>query len=424
MDYRPRIVDQELDELFGPLAAIALEGAKGVGKTATAARRVATSIRLDDPGVRAVVQADPAQALRGAGPVLVDEWQRVPVVWEAVRRAVDDREPPGPFLLTGSAVPVGDPERHSGAGRIDMIRMRPMALSERIDAAPSVSLAALLAGAEPAIDGRTDFTLADYVEEIFRSGFPGIRELEGRARRVRLDGYLERIVDRDFPDEIGERVRRPQTLRRWIRAYAAATATTTTFEKIRDAAAQGDVVPAKSTTIAYREALQRLFVLDAVDGWAPTRNQLRRLTLAPKHHLVDPALAARLLGVTEAQLLAGESGPVAMPRDGTLLGALFESLVTQSVRVFAQAAEASVSHLRTANGRQEVDLIVGDRSGRVVGIEVKLASAVDDHDVRHLRWLREQLADEVSDLVVVNTGSFAYRRPDGIAVVPLALLGP
>jgi predicted AAA+ superfamily ATPase len=168
----------------------------------------------------------------------------------------------------------------------------------------------------------------------------------------------------------------------------------------------------------------RLFILDPVDGWTPTNTHLKRLTQSVKHHLADPALAAALLGMTESKLLHGEGGLDAIPRDGTFLGALFESLTTLSVRVHAQAAEAQIRHLRTARGDREVDLIVEGRAGEVVAIEVKLSATVGDDDVKHLRWLRDQIGDDLREAVVVTTGPHAYRRPDGICVVPLALLGP
>jgi predicted AAA+ superfamily ATPase len=426
-DYRHRTIDDELDELVGALPALALEGPKGVGKTATAQRRAATIVRLDEPAQRQIAEADPRRALTGDGPILLDEWQRVPALWDAVRRAVDDGVPRGPFLLTGSAAPADgrqDPQRHSGAGRIDVLRMRPMTLSERLGLDTTVSLRALLNGDQAEVGGSSEFDLSGYTEEIVSSGFPGIRALSGRARRVRLDGYISRVIDRDFADELGQQVRRPDTLRRWMMAYAAATSTVTSLEKIRDAATHNQATPAKTTVLAYRDALARLFILDPVDGWTPTNNHLKRLTQSAKHHLADPALAAALLGVTEDTLLKGRGGLPALPRDGTFLGALFESLVTQSVRVFAQAAEAEVRHLRTRSGDREIDLIVQGRSGAIVAIEVKLSATVDDHDVTHLRWLRAELGDELRAAVVITTGPEAFRRPDGIAVVPLALLGP
>lgn len=159
-------------------------------------------------------------------------------------------------------------------------------------------------------------------------------------------------------------------------------------------------------------------MLDPVPGWVPTHNEFARLQQGPKHQLADPALAARLLGVTGDSLLR--------PRDsasGALTGQLFEALVTLCVRVGAQAAEAEVFHLRTRNGDHEVDLVVQGDDRRILALEVKLSSSVDDPDVRHLRWLRERVGDRLTNVVVVATGRHAYRRRDGMAVVPLALLG-
>ena len=423
MEYLKRVVDTELDELLDGLAAIALEGPKGVGKTETARRRVATMVALDDPAQLAIARADVAQLLKGKKPILVDEWQHYPPVWDAIRRAIDLDSRPNQFLLTGSANP-SSPPSHSGAGRIVSLSMRPLALSERGVGTPAVSLGKLLTGAREPIAADTTVSLSDYVREIVDSGLPGIRHLSGRARRAQLDGYLHRVVDRDFADQ-GLRVRNQQGLLRWMAAYAAATATTASFETIRDAATsgQGDK-PARTTVQPYREILERLWILDPVPAWLPSRNHLNRLSQPPKHHLADPAFAVRLLGLDQEALLRGaESGPP-VPRDGTLLGHLFESLLTLSVKTFAQAAEAEVRHLRLKGGRREIDLIIERPDQRVVAIEVKLSSAIDQHDVKNLLWLREKIGDDLLDAVVVNTGSRAYRRKDGIAVVPAALLGP
>jgi predicted AAA+ superfamily ATPase len=421
--YRRRILDDELDQLMPALAAIALEGAKAVGKTATANERAKTVYRLDDETQRSIAEADLDRVLDAVKPILIDEWQHVPPVWDKVRRAVDDGAAPGSFLLAGSASPDGT-GTHSGAGRIVRLRIRPMSLAERAPGEASVSLAALLSGAHPAISGRTSLTLAQYTDEILQSGFPGLRQLSGRALRLQLDSYLQRVVDRDF-GELGHTPRNPDGLRRWMSAYAAATATVATFERIREASTAGsETPPARSTVLPYREILQRLFLLDEIPGWQPSRNQLGQLALPPKHHLVDPALAARLLNATAKDLLAGESpGPV-VPRDGTLLGALFESLVTLSVRVYAQPAEAKVSHFRTRGGRHEVDLIVERDDGRVIAIEVKLGADAKSDSVRHLTWLQQQMGNDLLERVVITTGPEAYRRADGICVIPAALLGP
>ncbi len=339
-----------------------------------------------------------------------------------MRRAVDDGAPAGRFLLTGSAAP-DPPPSHSGAGRIVTLRLRPLSLDERLRSA-TVTLAGLLTGERAPVAGSTELDLAAYVEEILASGLPGVRPLSGRARREQLAGYLARIVDREVPDDAGVRINSPAALRRWMTAYAAATATTATFETIRDAASDGDErKPSKAATQSYRDALTRIWALDDVPAWVPSNNRLSELGQTPKHHLADPGLAARLLGVQEATLLEGRSSGPSIPRDGTLLGALFEGLATLSLQTYAARNEARLGHLRTARGRQEVDLIVERADGLVVAIEVKLVRAVDDHDVKHLNWLDAKLPGGVLDKVILTTGPHAYRRPDGVAVVPLALLG-
>lgn len=421
--YQRRTVDDELDELLADLPAVAIEGPKGVGKTRTALQRARTAHRLDDPGALTVAAADPTFVLGGERPLLIDEWQRLPEVWDLVRRAVDDGAPPGSFLLTGSAIP-DPPPTHSGAARIVSLRMRPLTLNERLGAA-TVSLAALLSGDRPPVSGTTGVSLTDYTAEVLASGLPGLRSLSDRSRRRQLEGYLDRVVDRDIPADAGVTIRNPAALRRWMAAYAAASSTTASFETLRDAASAGhDDKPSKGATQAYRDALARVWMLDEVPAWVPSNNRLSELAHAPKHQLADPALAAQLLGVQASTLLAGRSSGPAVPRDGTLLGALFESLATLSVRVCAERAEARVKHLRTARGRHEIDLIVERADGCVVAVEVKLTRAVSDKDVGHLTWLDQKLGDRVLDRVVLTTGPTAYRRQDGIAVVPLALLGP
>lgn len=433
--YIPRILDGELDELLAGLAAIAVEGAKAVGKSVTLGRRAARVLRLDDPDVAAVVAAAPAESLRPPHPVLLDEWQRVPAVWDAVRRLVDDTDTPNQVLLAGSATPRHWPA-HSGAGRIVRLRMRPLAISERLAGerlpnagrAPAVSVRALLTGQRPPVAGDSPWRLTHYAREIVASGFPAIRALSPRLRRAQLDGYVAHLLTRDLEEEQGVSAN-PETVRRWLRAYAAASGTTTSLEKIRDAATAGDgPPPAKTTGLRYRDALEALWILDPVPAWSPAGTALRRLGQAPKVHLADPALAAHLLGVDEDALVAGAANPLAgaLPtvRDGPLFGALFESFVLQSLHTYAQAAEAAVHHVRTQNGDHEVDALLVRRDQRVVACEVKLRGAVTDADVRHLHWLRERLGDAVLDAVVVHTGPTAYRRPDGIAVVPAALLGP
>ncbi|WP_129664593.1 ATP-binding protein [Phytoactinopolyspora endophytica] len=421
--YHQRIVDGELDELLPALAAVAIEGPKGVGKTATAERRADVVYELDDDEQKNLLAADSGQITRSPGTVLIDEWQRYPPVWDDVRRSVDRDPRPGRFILAGSAAPVTSPV-HSGAGRIVQVRMRPMSLAERDLDTPTVSLSNLLAGRRDPVAGAASLTLPDYVEEILRSGFPGVRQLPPRARRAQLDGYIARIIEREFQDQ-GHQVRRPATLRAWLEAFAAATATTAAYNAILDAATPGESdKPAKTTTIAYREVLSQLWLLDPVPGWLPVDNQIARLAQGPKHHLADPALAARLLDLDANTLLAASSTGRRKPHGRAMVGPMFESLIALSLRVYAQAAEAKVHHLRTRESNHEIDFIITGVGGRIVALEVKVARNVDDKDVAHLHWLRDQVGDLLADAAIITTGTHAYRRADGIAVIPASLLGP
>jgi predicted AAA+ superfamily ATPase len=298
VDYQHRIVDGQLDAWLPHLPAIAIEGAKGVGKTATATRRAADVFTLDEPDAHRNIADAPKLVLSGRAPTFVDEWQRVPEVWDVVRHAVDDDPRPGRFLLAGSALPPPAAHLHSGAGRIVRLLMRPLAMPERGVETPTVSFADLMAGERSEVAGRTSFGPPDYVTEILASGFPGIRRMPEPARTPLLTSYVDRIVDRHVA-ETGAEVRRPAALRAWLAAYAAATATTASYNAILRAATPGDAdKPSRPTGAAYRELLERIWVLEPLPAWLPTMSHLKRLSQAPKHHLADPALAARLLGAS------------------------------------------------------------------------------------------------------------------------------
>lgn len=423
MVYAGRLIDDLLDELFPHLGAIALEGAKGVGKTLTATQRARTILPLDEEEVRELLSIRPRLVRERATPVLIDEWQLVPSTWDQVRRAVDQNASGGQFLLTGSANVPSGARIHSGAGRIVSLKMRPLSIAERSVGTPAVSLGRLLAGAETDIEAETTVDLRVYVEEILASGFPGIRNLPRRARRAQLSSYLERIVFRELPEN-GIEVRRPAVLRDWLRAYGAATATTANYTQILDAATPSDAEkPSRITVGHYRDYLTRVFVLEPLEAWTASLTPLKRLTESPKHHLVDPGLAAQMVGVDAEGLLEGAGRRVAAS-SGTWLGALFESLVAQSVRSYADLAEARVFHLRTRGGDHEIDLIIESPDRSVVACEVKLGGTVRNTDVKHLNWLQSQIGERLVARVLVNTGPIAYTRADGVHVVPLTLLGP
>ena len=426
-EHQPRVADGELRGLLEVLPAVSIEGPRAVGKTWTASRLANTVYALDDPEVLAQVQDDPHLVTQGEPPILIDEWQRYPASWDIVRRAVDRDFSPGRFILTGSTRPEVRPA-HSGAGRIVTLRMWTTTLSERHPGRATVSLKALLEGGRPDISGQAGMGLEDYAAEIVSGGFPGWHNVAGRARNFLVDGYLHNLAEHDFP-LMGHRVRNPAALRRWLTAYAAVTSSTASYEAIRDAATSGEGdKPAKTTTMAYRDTLEAMWVLEPLAAWLPVGSHLSRLKRSPKHHLADTALAARLLNATADTLLGGDwSAPGASisysSPDTGLMGALLESMVTHDLRVYAQSADARVSHMRTWNDQREADVIVEHQRG-VLAVEVKRGAEVTGRDTRHLRWLRDRLGPALIDAMVVTTGSHAYRDDDGIAIVPATLLGP
>lgn len=422
MGYVRRILDDELDRILPHLPAIAIEGARGVGKTATARQRARTTHLLDDPLTRDALAADPRRILSEPIPVLIDEWQLMPAIWDVVRRAVDDGAPSGSFLLTGSAEYRGD-RLHTGAGRIVDLRMRTMTLAELGFETPTVSLAELLAGDTPPVTGETDRTLRRYMEAILATGLPGLRGLPADVLPIQLDSYVRRIVDRDLP-ALGVGSRSRGRLLAWMRAYASAIMSTASYERIRDAATAGEAdKPSRITTVSYLEALESLWVIEPIPAWHPTSPALRRFGMAPKHQLFDTGIASHLAELTMGPILAGAPTAPVHARQGTVMGPLLESQVAHDVAVYAQAAGARLRHFRSSDGRHEIDLIVQRRDGKVLAIEVKLSHAPSRDDKRHLLWLREAIVDGVVDMMVIYTGPLAFRDADGIAMVPLALLG-
>jgi predicted AAA+ superfamily ATPase len=425
MEYQERILDMTISELMHELPAVALVGAKGVGKTETAKRLAATVLELDisTPAKAIASSKDDLRALKGR-PVLIDEWSRVPVSWDNVRRIVDEDPSPARFILTGSATSFGL-NIHSGAGRIVQIPMRPLSLEERALAHPAVSLARLLdGGSYDGIYEKSGINMEGYAHEVFASGFPGIRNHSDRGIRALLDGYIESILNKEF-DELNIRVRKPGVLRAWLAAYAAATATTASYAKILRASTPGEEKqPSKDTTLVYRDILDRLYLTDRVEPWLPTSNFLAPLGRTPKHFLVDPALALRLLKKTASDIMLGnEQLDVGSSRDNSAFGRLFESLVASSLKVYAQRSEAEVSHFRTPDGRHEVDFII-ERGNTIIGIEVKLATQVTKEDASHLNWLEGRLdGGKRFQKLILNVGSHVYNRDDGVLVVPFALLG-
>ncbi len=414
--YQPRVVDDELAARLKATGAVAIEGPKACGKTATARRIAASEVLLDvDANARETAAVDPALVLDGATPRLIDEWQLEPAIWNHVRRAVDDRHAPGQFILAGSAVPPDDITRHTGAGRITRLRMRPMSLFESGVSSGWISLARLLEG-EPARSPDPGLGIADLAREIAIGGWPGFRGLavEQALRAVR--DYLEEIRRVDV-SRVEERRRNPAKVGALLRSLARNVATYAAAATLAGDTRGADG-PLKDDTVSdYLEALSRLMIVEDQPAWAPHLRSKHALRGAVKRHFVDPSLAVAALRATPARLL----------RDIKLLGFLFESLVVRDLRVYAQAADARVLQYRDSRGL-EVDAIVECADGRWAAFEVKLGSGQVEQAAASLHKLAEQIDTEVSGEpaalgVIVGTG-YGHRREDGIMVIPLGALGP
>lgn len=429
----PRLVDDRLSAMLAEFPALLINGARGIGKTTTATQQAESVFRLEDPDVLADVTKDPKQMIRAKPPVLIDEWQRYPESMNLVKLAVDDDRTPGRFVLAGTPSHPRVKGIHSGAMRVVHLEMRPMSLAERDIATPTVSLGTLLEGATPHIDGRTALAKSDYASTVLASGFPELQRKSATYREAYLETYFDRLVQKDITQVTNGGTTRAssRTIIRWLVAYARTSSTIANFTTISEAVLRQEGHNASKDTLKfYRGVLEDLGVIDELPGWAYPLAPLSGCSKAERHNLVDPALAASLLELTTVESLmrdAERDGPQANA-GRTIFGQLFESLVAQSVRAYAYARRAKTYWLGTRRQGdrvpREVDLVVVDRRGKVLAIEVKSASDADDSDARHLRWLRHQLGERWADGVIVNTGEQAYRRDDHIAVVPAALLGP
>ena len=417
--YLPRVVDDEMRRALRAMPAVLVEGPRACGKTWTG-RRFAGSVVYLDERVSASLDAgmDPASILDGVPPRLLDEWQLAPGVWNPMRRACDGRGLRGQFILTGSADPPDDITRHSGAGRIMRVRMRPMSLYESGESDGSVSLRSLLEGARcSAADAGGG--LGDTLELACRGGWPQMRDADWVTASDAARAYLEEIGRTDVSRVDGLQ-RDPVRVRRLLVSLARNVATEVRHTTLAaDTAGPAEEAPLERRTVAgYLAALRRLFVVDEVPAWRAhlaSRAQVRR---APKLHLADPSLTVAALG----------AGVDSLMRDLKFAGRLFESMVARDMQVYAQANRCELSHYRDS-GNLEVDLIVHRRGGGWLAAEVKLGGAAAiDKGAQALRRLVAKLdlaaTGAPAKLLVVTAGGYAYERPDGVSVVPITSLGP
>jgi predicted AAA+ superfamily ATPase len=410
--YRPRLADVYLSELMAEFPAVLITGARATGKTTTAAQRVRQVDSLDMPGVAAAYRADPDAALRRAArPVLLDEWQEVPEVLAAVKRAVDRDQTPGQFLLTGSVRAEPTNELWAGTGRIvrtEIFGVTERELAGRLNPDQPAFLTTLARGALDQLGMPTSPPdIDEYLRLAVRGGFPEIayRQRSGRARGLWLASYLDDLLTRDAA--VLDARKDPAKLRRYLHALALNIAGMPTDATLYQAAN----VDAK-TAAGYEQLLRNLYVLTQVPAWSS--NRLSRLTKAAKRYLIDTGLAATAANLTLADILT----------DPSLTGRFFDAFAATQLRpeVALMFPRPTAHHLRIEGGRREVDLVFDLGAGRVVALEFKAGAAPRTDDAKHLFWLRDQLGTDFLAGAVIHTGPGLFELGDRVHAVPLCAM--
>lgn len=417
--YLKRIADRVLQERLAASGAVLIEGPKWCGKTRTALENSKSHLFMQDPdkAVSYLKAADtkPSLLLKGDTPRLLDEWQTAPVLWDAVRFMVDQRGKPGQFILTGSAVPKDNVVQHTGTGRISRLMMRPMSLYESMESNGSVSLKALFDG-ETEIDNFSTLTIEQIAFAIVRGGWPAsIGGSEKIALRHAID-YVEAVINADVSRVDGIE-KNPVRVRALLRSLSRNISTLATIRTIHDDIAMGDADESISekTISQYLGALDRIFVTENLPAWNPALRSKTAIRTSPKRQFVDPSIAAAVMRLTPSRLL----------EDFNYFGFLFESLCDRDLRIYAEAIDGQIFHYRDGSGL-EADAVIALNDGRWAAVEVKLGSKEIEDAAVHLLELKNKVNTEKmrepSFLMILTGTEIAYRREDGVYVVPLGCL--
>ena len=413
VNYYPRICDQVLSRKLQLTGATLVVGPKWCGKTETALQAARSVIYIQsDPQYKETGKLMPSLLLEGETPRLIDEWQEVPELWNAVRHSVDQRKKQGQFILTGSATPRDEVLAHSGIGRISRIQMRPMSLYESKESTGSVSLKALFEG-EQEIAAVSSMDIPQLAFSICRGGWPGAVTLPAGSEMLARE-YTDMLVEADIRNLDGIE-RNPHRVRQVLRSLARNISTLTTANTILADVRANEITINERTLDNYLNAMRRLFVVEDVPAWSPSVRSKTTIRTSVKRQLADPSIATAVMRVDTAGLL----------HDLNTFGFLFESLCTRDLRVYAQSNDGEIFHYRDKD-QLEIDLIISLNDGRWAAIEVKLGEHQADEAAANLIQLKNKVdtsrIGEPSFLMVLTGGKFAYQRKDGVMVVPLACL--
>ncbi len=417
--YIPRIADKLLIEALETSGAVLIEGAKWCGKTSTGLHCSCSHIYMQDPDKRQnylnILASKPSLLLKGEAPRLIDEWQTAPVLWDAVRHAVDMRSGVGHFILTGSAVPQSEEDiLHTGTGRISRFTMRPMSLYESNESNGSVSLKSLF-NSNDTVEGISDMTIENLATIIVRGGWPAAVAQNYRRYDKVVRDYVEAVIHSDINRADGV-VKDSQKVEKLLKSIARNTATEVKLSTIaKDIVQFDDEKISYPTIVSYIKALERIYVLENLSAWSPIIRSKTPLRSMPKYHFVDPSIATAVLGINQEKLLT----------DFNTFGYLFESLCIRDLRVYADAIDGKVFHYRDKSNL-ECDAIVVLRDGRWGAIEVKMgAGNFEEASTNLLKFVQRIDQDKMnkpSFLMILSATNYAYTRKDGIHVVPISCL--
>jgi len=425
-DYLPRVVDRILEERLEAVGAVLITGPKWCGKTTTAVQRANSVLELQDPDNTAkyleTAAVKPSLLLRGDNPRLIDEWQMAPVLWDAVRTAVDKRNEAGLFILTGSTTIDESKIMHSGTGRISRMLMYPMSLFESGESKGGISLKELFQNPELDIDGITsELSLESLVFAACRGGWPSsLNKKTDKAKLFEAQDYIANICDSDASTVDGVK-RNPERVRAILKSYARNISTLAADRTILKDVVSNNIDVSEATLSSYLNALERLFVIQDVPAWCPSIRSATTMRSSKKKEFIDPSVAVAALGLSPDVLL----------EDMNTFGFIFECLCIRDLRVYSSELEGNVSYYNDRYGL-EADCVLNLSDGRYALIEFKLSSRRIEEGASHLRELktlikRANIENDANlrepDILMVITGDkMAYTRKDGVMVVPIGVL--
>lgn len=426
--YYKRTSDRVLRELLEAFGAVLIEGPKWCGKTTTASQVAKSIIKMQDTDMRAeylaTAQSKPSLLLRGEPPLLIDEWQDAPILWDAIRTQVDERGFPGQFILTGSNTVDKSKILHSGTGRMAKLQMLPMSLWESRESTGEVSLQRLFDDADYDIDGkRSTLSIEGLIFAASRGGWPA--SLFARSEKAQLmiaKNYVRSLCDEDI-SRIDGKQRDSKVAESLLKSYARNISTIAQKKTLlSDVSGAGEYALSKDTFTDYERAFERLFIIQNIDAWSPAIRSKTAIRSTPKRSFCDPSIAVASLGVS----------PEAMSVQLKTFGFIFEQMCIRDLRAYTMDLNSHVSYYRDRYGL-EADIVLHLQDGRYALIECKLGSREIDEGAEHLleldRLIKENNKQEVQvplrepDLLIILTGGqMAYTRPDGVKVIPLACL--